>query len=255
MLSLEMGGEVCNLLVDWSIALTSLLYSHCVGMFIAQGYCHKDELRIHPLLATSFVAYYFLFMLVAFFAVVAFLVRALIPGVELEPQFDEPHYATSVQDFWGKRWNLMVSDILRAAVYRPARVVFSRLVPERWVSVPSVFVTFLVSGIMHEMIFYYLGQVKPTWEVTWFFVINGVMVGIEIVMKKSIDLKKFERSPIACTALTWVFLSIPGLWLLFPPFVRLDPCVRVCKEAMAFVRLVKHGHLINPNELACPISM
>ncbi|XP_024967900.1 acyl-CoA--sterol O-acyltransferase 1-like [Cynara cardunculus var. scolymus] len=355
-----MGGEVCNLVVDWSIALTSLLYSHGVGMFIAQGttrfllllpviclflflplnlttiffagptsfflswlgtfkltlfafghgplsphpslplshfiataclpikiipkdqenskkltkkshidyapeilllfvvikgYGYKDELRIHPLLTMSCVAYYFLFMLVLFFAVAAFLVRTLL-GVKLEPQFDEPQFATSVQNFWGKRWNLMVSDTLRGSIYLPARAVFSHLVPERWVSVPATFVTFLVSGIMHEMVFYYLGQdeYKPTWEVTWFFVIHGVLVGIEIVMKKTMDLQKFEPRPIVGIGLTWILFVGTSFWLFFPPFLRLDPCGRICKESMAFLRFVKDGHLLNPNEFACPFT-
>lgn len=37
-------------------------------------------------------------------------------GFELERQFDEPYLATSLQGFWGRRWNLMVTSILRPTV-------------------------------------------------------------------------------------------------------------------------------------------
>ncbi|KAI6704618.1 hypothetical protein NL676_007580 [Syzygium grande] len=35
-------------------------------------------------------------------------------GAAVEPRFDEPYLATSPQDFWGRRWNLMVTSILRS---------------------------------------------------------------------------------------------------------------------------------------------
>lgn len=349
-----MEGEVHNLILDWSIALASLLYCHGVGMFIGEGttrflalfpviclflflplnlhtmffcgltsffiswlgsfklmlyafgkgplcsyphlpishfvftaclpikiirnrekvsnqitknkkspkdyvprvllfivtlkaYSYKD--RFHPLLTTSLYAYYLFFMLELLLALTASLARTIV-GVELEPQFDEPHHATSVQNFWGKRWNLMASSILRPTVYHPSRVIFSHLVPERWVSVPAVFITFLVSGLMHELIFYHLGQYTPTWEVTWFFIIHGICVGMEIVMKKTTG-RRFEQPPVVTWLLTLTFITITGLWLFFPPFLRLDPCARICRETMAFIGFVKTGHLLDPNEYAC----
>jgi len=56
--------------------------------------------------------------------IVFMLVKALVfitLGCDLEPQSNEPYLATSLQDFWGRRWNLMVPAILRPAVYLPAR--------------------------------------------------------------------------------------------------------------------------------------
>lgn len=40
-------------------------------------------------------------------------------GIELEPSFDKPFLAHSLADFWGKRWNLLVSNLLRVSVYDP----------------------------------------------------------------------------------------------------------------------------------------
>jgi hypothetical protein len=40
-------------------------------------------------------------------------------GVELEPHFDNPLMATSLEEFWARRWNLLVSNMLRETVYNP----------------------------------------------------------------------------------------------------------------------------------------
>lgn len=213
-----------------------------------KAYGYRENL--HPLVATSIYAYYIFFSLELLLGVAAFLARILVRG-ELEPQFDEPHYATSVQDFWGKRWNLMVSSILRPTVYFPAREIFRYLLPAKWVAMPAVFATFLVSGIMHEMIFYYLGRLSPTWEVTWFFIVQGVWVGTEIVLKKTIG-RHFQPPTIVSRTLTLTFVMITSFWLFFPPFMRLDPFARGCREVMAFAGLFKHGHLISPDEYSCP---
>ncbi|KAI3718639.1 hypothetical protein L6452_19518 [Arctium lappa] len=349
-----MGGELQNLVLDWSIALASLLYSHGVGMFIAQGttrflalfpviylfvslplnlysmFCvgptsffmswlgsfklmlyafgqgplsshpslplshfistaclpinitrnqkhpsrkitkkspkdytprvllfiiaikmfdFKDHL--HPILVTCLYAYYLFFILELLLAIAGWFARITV-GVEIEPQFDEPHHATSVQNFWGKRWNLMVSGILRPTVYQPARTIFSYLVPERWVSVPAIFSTFLVSGIMHEMIFYYLGRLTPTYEVTWFFIVHGLWVGTEVVVKKTMD-RRFDPPPAVTRPLTLTFVILTSFWLFFPPLLRIDPFGRACREAMAMAGFFKHGQQLSPNEYQCPL--
>ncbi|KAI3718637.1 hypothetical protein L6452_19516 [Arctium lappa] len=225
-------------------------YAIRVFLLLITIMAHSYKDNFHPLLTTSIYAYYIFFSLELLLAVAASLARTLV-GAELEPQFDEPHHATSVQDFWGKRWNLMVSSILRPTVYHPARAIFSHLVPARWVSVPAVFTTFLVSGIMHEMIFYYLGRFTPTWEVTLFFVIHGVWVGTEIVLKKTMS-QQFEPPAVVSRLLTLGFVIITSFWLFFPPFLRLNPFARGCREMMAFVGGFRHWHLISPDEYSCP---
>ncbi|KAL0875344.1 hypothetical protein Bca101_025049 [Brassica carinata] len=42
-------------------------------------------------------------------------------GCNLEPNFNEPYLATSLQDFWSHRWNLMVPALLKPAIYIPVR--------------------------------------------------------------------------------------------------------------------------------------
>lgn len=226
-------------------------YAPRVLLFIItlKAYGFKDYL--HPLLTTSLYAYYLFFMLELLLAMAASLARTMV-GVQLEPQFDEPHHATSVQNFWGKRWNLMVSSILRPTVYQPARAMFSHLIPERWVSVPAVFTTFLVSGVVHELLFYYLGRFTPTWEMTWFFIVQGIWVGIEIVIKKTMA-QWFDPLPFVARLLTLAFVMLTSYWLFFPPLLKLDPFDTSCREAMAFLGFFMNGQMLSPNELVCPI--
>ncbi|KAJ6779053.1 LONG-CHAIN-ALCOHOL O-FATTY-ACYLTRANSFERASE 3-RELATED [Salix koriyanagi] len=46
---------------------------------------------------------------------VAYMVR-ILSGLELEPQFNDPYLSTSLQDFWGRRWNLMCALTVEIAL-------------------------------------------------------------------------------------------------------------------------------------------
>ncbi|KAL7217120.1 hypothetical protein ACSBR1_028935 [Camellia fascicularis] len=118
-------------------------------------------------------------------AISAILARA-IQGLELEPQFNEPYLSTSLQDFWGRRSYLMIRSILRPTVYIPIRCISTRMLGRRWAPLPAIVSTFFVSGVMHEMMFFYLTRSSPTWEITWFFVFHGVCTAAEVAAKKAV---------------------------------------------------------------------
>ncbi|KAH1063147.1 hypothetical protein J1N35_028134 [Gossypium stocksii] len=80
----------------------------------------------------------------------------------------------------------MVTSILRPTVHYPIRHISTRLLGSRWSSFPAVVTVFVVSGLMHELIFYYMTRVSPTWEVAWFFILHGVAVVAEVVVKKMV---------------------------------------------------------------------
>uniref|UniRef100_A0A0D9XRQ0 Wax synthase domain-containing protein n=1 Tax=Leersia perrieri TaxID=77586 RepID=A0A0D9XRQ0_9ORYZ len=90
---------------------------------------------------------------------------ALGGGMELEPPFDRPYMAASLREFWGRRWNLMVPAILRPSVYGPVRAVAGREA--------AVLAAFLVSGLMHEAMVYYMLLRPPTGEMAAFFLLHG----------------------------------------------------------------------------------
>ncbi|KAL5543634.1 hypothetical protein UlMin_007418 [Ulmus minor] len=156
------------------------------------------------------------------------LARALF-GLELEPHFDEPYLSSSLQDFWGRRWNLMVSRALRPTVYEPTLNFSEPIIGRRWAPLPAVAATFLVSGLMHELIFYYWSHVAPTWEVTWFFVIHGFCLAVEIALKKKFT-GRWRLPPVVSGILTVLFVMETCFWLFFPQILRCEADVRLLQE-------------------------
>ncbi|KAF5728434.1 long-chain-alcohol O-fatty-acyltransferase 5 [Tripterygium wilfordii] len=141
-------------------------------------------------------------------------------GFELEPQFNEPYLATSLQDFWGRRWNLMVPSILRPTIYYPIRRTFTHLIGPKWATLMGLVASFVVSGLMHEAIFYYLTRVSPTWEVTCFFVLHGICTAVEVVVKKEVGTDKRRLHRAVSGPLVLSFVAVTGVWLLFPQLTR-----------------------------------
>ncbi|KAK3432177.1 hypothetical protein EUGRSUZ_E03928 [Eucalyptus grandis] len=168
---------------------------------------------------------------------VAVAARATL-GFELEPQFDEPYLSTSLQDFWGRRWNIMVTRILRPTVYEPLLAWASRAVGRRYAALPAVLGTFAVSALMHELIFYYLGRVPPNWEITWFFLFHGVCLMVEIAAKKELKLGLRLPRP-AAAALTVGFVMLTAFWWFLPPLLRCRADERAFEEYAAVGALVR----------------
>jgi len=141
-------------------------------------------------------------------------------GFEIEPQFNEPYLSTSLQDFWGRRWNLMVTRILRPTVYDPVRRIFRSYVGSTYATSAAMLATFVVSGLMHEVIYYYLARVPPTWEVTWFFVLHGVCTSLEVAIKKVVLRRGWRLHRAVSGPFTITFLAVTGNWLFFPQLLR-----------------------------------
>jgi len=79
----------------------------------------------------------------------------------------------------------MATSILRVIVYNPTRRSMTRVVSHKWASLLAIFTTFVVSGLMHELIFCYMGHLRPTREIMCFFLPHGFCLVVEIVLKKS----------------------------------------------------------------------
>ncbi|KAF5728547.1 hypothetical protein HS088_TW21G00695 [Tripterygium wilfordii] len=156
----------------------------------------------------------------------AVLARALLV-VELEP-----YLSTSLQDFWGTRWNLPETSVLRTAVYELTHGVATCAVGPRWAQVPAVLGTFLVSALMHELTFYYMGRAKPTWEITWFLLLHGVCVVAEVGLEKAVK-GRWRLPRLISTVLTVGFVMVTSYWVLLPPLVRYQVDVRAFEEYAA----------------------
>ena len=80
--------------------------------------------------------------LFAGFDLVALIFRRI--GFPVEKPWDNPAAATSVRDFWGNRWNRIMSGLMRDLVFKPLA---------RWVGVVGAAVAvFLYSGVLHEFL-------------------------------------------------------------------------------------------------------
>ncbi|KAK6149682.1 hypothetical protein DH2020_017207 [Rehmannia glutinosa] len=211
-------------------AIKALLFA-----LILKIYDYDDY--IHPRVILVIHCFHIYICLEIILAIAAAMARGLL-GAELEPQFNEPYLSTSLQDFWGRRWNLMVTRILRPTVYLPVLNWSSGIVGRKWATMPAVMSTFVVSGLVHELIFYYLGRVKPTWEVTWFFLLHGACLMAEIVVKKEVN-GRCRLPRIVGTMLTVGFVMVTGFWLFFPPFLRCEADKRGLAEIAAVGAFVK----------------
>ncbi|CAM0904139.1 unnamed protein product [Alopecurus aequalis] len=155
--------------------------------------------------------------------------RALL-GLDLEPQFDRPYLSASLRDFWGRRWNLSVPAVLRPCVYRPVRACLG--------SVPAgVLATFLVSGLVHELMFFYITLQPPTGEATAFFAMHGACAVAEAWWARH---DKWWRPPrLVATPLALAFVIVTAFWLFFPPITRPGAdkvVIAECEAAVAFLR-------------------
>ncbi|CAN6239754.1 unnamed protein product [Urochloa humidicola] len=174
-------------------------------------------------------------MLELFLATAAALARALL-GAEHEPHFDRPYLASSLRDFWGRRWNLMVPAVLRPCVYRPVRARLGS-------AAAGVLAAFLVSGVMHEVMFYYITLEVGTGEVTAFFALHGACAVAERWCAAR-WVGGGGRTPLprpVATALTLTFVTGTGSWLFFAPVIRsgLDKAiVAECEGTLAFFERV-----------------
>ncbi|KAK4275387.1 hypothetical protein QN277_018479 [Acacia crassicarpa] len=152
-------------------------------------------------------------------------------GMELEMPSDEPYLSTSLQDFWGRRWNLMVTGVLRDAVYKPVRSICGPTLG----SIVGVVAAFVVSGVMHELIFYYVTREPPSWEVTWFFVLHGVCVVVEFGVKKLSGRPNWGVCSVVYGPMMVAFVIVTAHWLFFAPLVRNGADERAVQEFMNFL--------------------
>ncbi|PIA58965.1 hypothetical protein AQUCO_00400076v1 [Aquilegia coerulea] len=187
----------------------------------------------------SFMVQIMMFGIQIQFALIAALAKLFI-SQELEPQFNNPHLSTSLGNFWSKRWNLMVSNLLKSTIHEPTRSLFTPVVGRRWAIHPAILATYVVSGLMHELMHFYVGRTWPTWDVMWFFIIHGVCVIIEVETKKKASKHGWKLHPIISTPLTVGFVMATGIWLCYAELIHWGADAREIEEYVALVDYVRH---------------
>ena len=175
------------------------------------------------------------------------LATALIFKADYAPMMNTPYFATSVRDFW-VRWNLLVQRGLRRIIFDPVLSLSgydgtSKKVPSG-VMVIAAMSTFAFSGLFHQWIIYCLSP-NPSWEQMAFFMIQGVIGMIEIVVLKVIKthtgiyLGKVVPKPVAI-AYTLFVLVITGP-LFNAPWVRDGIFQRIFDADLSYIYAPLHG--------------
>lgn len=190
---------------------------------------YRYEERMSRYLLLTLYSFHMYLALELVLACAAAAARALL-GLDLEPQFDRPYLSESLRDFWGRRWNLSVPAVLRPCVYRPVRAALG--------SAPAgVLATFLVSGLVHELMFSYITLRPPTGEATAFFALHGACAVAEGWWARH---DRWWRPPrLAATPLALAFVAVTAFWLFFPPITRPGAdkvVIAECEAAVAFLR-------------------
>ncbi|RLM75269.1 putative long-chain-alcohol O-fatty-acyltransferase 1 [Panicum miliaceum] len=173
---------------------------------LLHAYRFKERLPLYARLAMYGVHMYCFFDLL----LPCIAAAACALGMEAEPQFDRPYLASSLRDFWGRRWNLVVPAVLRPSVYGPVRARAGRAA--------GVLAAFLVSGLMHEVLVCYLTLRPPTGEMAAFFLIHGACC----VVEGWCAARGWPPAPPRTVATLFVvaFVAATAFWLFFAPINR-----------------------------------
>ncbi len=128
-------------------------------------------------------------------------------GVDARPIMRAPLRATSLSEFWGKRWNLGFRQLSHAIVFQPVR--------QRLGAPAAILAAFLFSGIVHDLVISFPargGYGLPT----AYFVLQGLGVLAE---RSSVG----ARMGIDRGFRGWLFAVLwvvaPVYWLFHPAFV------------------------------------
>jgi alginate O-acetyltransferase complex protein AlgI len=129
-------------------------------------------------------------------------------GVNAEPVMQHPLAASSLADFWGRRWNTAFHELASRFTFRPLRSALS--------VTGATMLVFLASGLVHELVISvpaHGGYGLPT----GYFLIQGAGVaGERTQFGQRLGLGRGWRG--------WLFTAVvaagPAFWLFPPPFVH-----------------------------------
>lgn len=126
-------------------------------------------------------------------------------GVEIPPLMRAPILSRSIAEFWGRRWNRPVHELLRAAFFAP-------LARRGWVRA-GFFAAFLGSAVLHLWIVVFALGPKPATIMAAFFVVQGLLALVEDRLR----VRRWRPAAAHAWTLGTFTLSAP---LFIEPFLR-----------------------------------
>ncbi|XP_010488707.1 PREDICTED: probable long-chain-alcohol O-fatty-acyltransferase 5 [Camelina sativa] len=223
-----------------NIHLPKLVFAIKVAIFGVLLHLYGYKQNMPPILLMGLYFVHLYLELEIIFTLLKVLISISL-GCEFEPQSNKPYLATYLQDFWGRRWNIMVPAILRPAVYTPMRRVSERRMSSSWALFPGILATFIVSGLVHDLLFFYLTREMPTGDVTLFFLLQGVCISAELaVKKKTTVMQRWRLSPTVSRILTVGFVFVTSSWLMTSQLVRSGVMEKYTNEALYYADFLNH---------------
>jgi len=280
----SMGGRNFFQILDesklWYIVLLRLFFKFIFLAMIIASYSFRAQLPWWVIYILYSAQIYITPSLI--FDGVSLLASAAL-GIEIEPAFNKPFLSDSLTDFWGRRWNLLVSNLMRVAVYEPVlcfcglwgRETSSGKFPVHkaeaeelngaykpieasresmkssahlnspgfdsqklsrlplWPRSLALFLCLVVSGLMHELIFFYMTLSPPTWDATAFFTLQGIMSVFEIFIRRKFRIKVIKLVSVPITLCVMFFSA---LWLFYPSVCRGGTDFKAISEFQGFFR-------------------
>jgi predicted DCC family thiol-disulfide oxidoreductase YuxK len=187
---------------DWSIAVGKTLFGILLTWKIA-----PLALKANPLLGGWIGMIGLVFLLhFGLFHLLALAWRRI--GVNAQPIMHAPAVATSVSEFWGKRWNAAYHLLVQEFVFRPLR--------RRCGAVGAALAAFLISGLIHELVISFPARGGYGWPTAYFLVQGWAVLFERSALGRRLGLGHGRRGwlfMLACTA-------GPTVWLFHRPFVQ-----------------------------------
>jgi hypothetical protein len=137
-------------------------------------------------------------------------------GIPVTPIMRCPIAATSLAEFWGRRWNLPFRDLAHRLVFTP--------VARRWGHKAALWASFLASGLAHEIVVSVPAGAGFGLPTAYF-----LLQAAGLVMERSAGTParhhhstadRSVRAPVVNWLRTHAFTVLPAFLLFHPPFVE-----------------------------------
>ncbi|KAI8138347.1 hypothetical protein BJV82DRAFT_673696 [Fennellomyces sp. T-0311] len=146
--------------------------------------------------------------------------------------FNSPILSSSPRDFWSRRWNKAVRNLLHHIIFmRDSRFDGTKAkdAKRHEKAVPSKnilgLLVFVVSGVFHELLILSMFR-KMTLENLTFFTLQGIAVYVQLTVRKSAGWTKEDSQGlmrVLCIGCHLMFLAVTGRFFLAPYLRYYDP--------------------------------
>lgn len=129
-------------------------------------------------------------------------------GVNARPLMNWPVLATSVTEFWGKRWNTAFRDLTHRFLFRPLST--------RLGAVGALLTGFLLSGVVHDLVISVPAGGGYGWPTVYFLVQGAALLIERSRTGRRLGLGKGWRGRVFAAAV----IAGPAYALFHPPFIH-----------------------------------